>query len=76
MNQAKNKTYQKNSWVADFPVVGQWADKGDSRKGNSILVCLVCFLAYFLIRLEATLSLVKWLENLDDFITKERIVCF
>ena len=62
-----------NSWVAYFPIVGQRADKGDSPKVNSILVC---FLAYFLIQLEVTLSLVKWLENLDDFITKKRIVCF
>ena len=35
-----------------------------------------CFLAYFLIRLEATLSLVKWLENLDNFITNTENALF
>ena len=61
-----------------LPIVtwGQWADKGDSRKVNSILVYLVCLLAYFLIQLEATLSLVRCLENLDNFITNTENALF
>ena len=48
------------------------ADKGDSRKVNSILFYLVCLLAYLLIQLEATLSL----ENLDNFITNTENALF
>ena len=39
-------------------------------------VYLVCLLAYLLIQLEATLSIVKWLENLDNFITNAENALF